>query len=136
MLELRALEQVCDRATGRRGLRRCKGLIEAAQAVPRTRSALEDLFAGFCAIYGLSPPTHNVLVEGKEVDSLWPRERLVVELDGFAFHAHRAAFERDRARDTALQAAGYCVVRLTHRRLADEPAAVAAEITRLLRSRA
>ena len=71
-----------------------------------------------------------------EVDALWARERLIVELDGFAFHHHRTAFERDRARDAALQAAGYRVIRLTHRRLEREPVAVAAEIRRLLRSRA
>ena len=71
-----------------------------------------------------------------EVDALWARERLIVELDGFAFHHHRTAFERDRARDAALQAAGYRVIRLTHRRLEQEPAAVAAEIRRLLRIRA
>jgi very-short-patch-repair endonuclease len=71
-----------------------------------------------------------------EVDAVWPRERLIVELDGFSFHGHRAAFERDRARDAALQAAGYRVIRLTHRRLEGEPAAVAADVARLLRSRA
>jgi very-short-patch-repair endonuclease len=32
----------------------------------------------------------------------WPQERLVVEVDGFAYHSSRAAFERDRARDARL----------------------------------
>ena len=47
----------------------------------------------------------------------WPAAKLVVEADSFEFHGHRAAFERDRARDAAMQAAGYRVIRLTHRRL-------------------
>ena len=51
---------------------------------------------------------------------------LVVEVDGFAFHGNRAAFERDRARDATLVAAGYRVVRITWRQLADEPHAVVA----------
>lgn len=80
--------------------------------------------------------SRNVTVDGLEVDALWPRERLIVELDGFAFHRHRAAFERDRARDAALQADGYRVIRLTWRRLEEDPAAVAAELSGLLRNRA
>jgi very-short-patch-repair endonuclease len=136
LLELVALERVCDRGSGRRGLGRCMRLVEEARAVPRTRSVLEDRFAAVCESHDIVPPSRNVLVGEVEVDALWPRERLIVELDGFSFHGHRAAFERDRARDTALQAAGYKVIRLTHRRLEAEPAAVAADIARLLRSRA
>jgi very-short-patch-repair endonuclease len=69
------------------------------------------------------------------VDALWPRKRLVVELDGFAFHRHRAAFERDRARDAGFLAAGFAVLRLTHRRLLEEPEAVAAQLRGLLAAR-
>jgi very-short-patch-repair endonuclease len=58
--------------------------------------------------------------------------RLVVELDGYAFHRTRAAFERDRARDAALQLAGYRVLRLTARRLGEEPVAVADAVRTLL----
>ena len=45
------------------------------------------------------------MVGGHEVDMLWREQRLVVEVDGFAYHSGRAAFERDRRRDAALQAA-------------------------------
>ena len=58
--------------------------------------------------------------------------QLVVELDGHAFHRTRAAFERDRVRDASLQVAGYRVLRITHRRLEAEPAAVIAEARALL----
>jgi very-short-patch-repair endonuclease len=135
LLEMRSLARVCQRAAGRRGIRLCRELVENARAAPRTRSALEDRFALLCERHDIPPPSRNVLVEGMEVDAFWPRRRLVVELDGFAFHRNRAAFERDRARDAALQAAGHRVIRLTYRRLEDEPAAVAAEIAGLLRSR-
>ena len=67
-----------------------------------------------------------------EADCLWRRERLVVELDGYTAHATRAAFERDRARDRRLQAAGWRVVRITWRQLHDEPQEVAAELRALL----
>ena len=38
---------------------------------------------------------------------------LVVELDGFAFHADRAAYRRDRARDQVLTSHGYVWLRFT-----------------------
>ena len=80
----------------------------------------------------LPRPETNITVEGYEVDLLWRRERLIVEVDGYAYHSTRQAFERDRARDAALQAAGYRVVRLTWRQIAYEPLAVVVQLTRLL----
>jgi hypothetical protein len=45
----------------------------------------------------------------------WPAQRLIVETDGWDSHSTRAAFESDRAKDAALTAAGYRVVRFTWR---------------------
>jgi very-short-patch-repair endonuclease len=58
------------------------------------------------------------------VDFFWPTERLVVEIDGFAFHSSKPKFEKDRRRDAELAAAGLRVVRITWRQLVDEPEAV------------
>ena len=77
-------------------------------------------------------PSCNVLVEGFLVDALWPAQRLIVELDSWEFHRQRRAFETDRARDAALLTAGYRVVRITWRRLEDDPAGVAALVLTLL----
>jgi len=74
-------------------------------------------------------------VAGYEVDFLWPGERLVVEVDGYAFHSTRAAFERDRVRDADLQAHGYRVLRFTWRRLAEAPEAVITAIATALAAR-
>jgi very-short-patch-repair endonuclease len=60
---------------------------------------------------------------------------VIVEVDGFAFHNTRAAFERDRASDRALQAAGYVVLRITWRQLVDEPEAVIAAVATALAQR-
>lgn len=49
----------------------------------------------------------------------------MVETDGREIHGTRAAFERDRARDARLTAAGYRVVRFTWRQVIGEPATVA-----------
>ncbi|MBW8060451.1 MAG: DUF559 domain-containing protein [Solirubrobacterales bacterium] len=132
LLRMRALEAVCARGRGRRALRPVNRLVEAARAPKETRSPLEDRVVALCREHDLPPPATNVTVLGREVDAFWSRERLMVEADSFAYHGHRAAFERDRARDAAMQAAGYRVVRLTHRRLENGAAAVAAELRRLL----
>jgi very-short-patch-repair endonuclease len=58
-----------------------------------------------------------------------------VEIDGFAFHSSRRAFEADRRRDAELQARGWRVVRITWRQLAREPERVVATIATLLAAR-
>ena len=74
---------------------------------------MADLLAGTA----LPTPHFNVLVEGErmqhEVDVFWPAQRLVVELDGFAYHRTRADRERDAAKTADLELAGLRVVRLT-----------------------
>lgn len=132
LLQLRAVRAVAGRAGARPGSGSIRGLLAEAQAPVPTRSALEDRFAAFCREHGLPTPETNVLLLGHEVDVYWPGARVVVELDGFAFHGHRAAFERDRARDLDLQADGFHVVRVTHRRLDGEADVVAAKLRALL----
>jgi very-short-patch-repair endonuclease len=135
-LQLRTLEAVIDRGWGRHALKPIAPLAADARHAETTRSPLEDRFAAFCREHRLPPPMTNVEILDHEVDAYWPAARLVVEADSFEFHGHRAAFERDRARDAAMQAAGYRVVRLTHRRLENEPTVVAAQLSRLLQRQA
>ena len=135
LLELDAVAAVCERGRGRRALRPIRRLLAEARAAATTRSPLEERFHAFREAHRLPPPRTNVTVLGHEVDALWPAARLIVELDSWEFHAHRAAFERDRARDTELLLAGYRTVRVTHRRLdGREAAALASQIRRLLRA--
>jgi very-short-patch-repair endonuclease len=54
--------------------------------------------------------------------------KLIVEIDGFAYHGDRDAFERDRQRLNILTAAGWTVLRFTWRQIHDDPAAVVAQI--------
>lgn len=133
-LRLAAIEQLCEQGYGRRALRPIRRLIGEARAPTFTRSPLEDRFAEFCRdhLSDLPAPLTNVSILDHEVDAYWPHRRLVVEMDGWEFHSHRAAFEQDRARDAKMQAAGYRVIRLTHRRLEANPSAVASELRAIL----
>lgn len=131
-LWLRELEAVCERGRGRRALRPMRRLIEELEPPDEGRSPLEIRFPAFVREHQLPPPAQNTDVLGYEVDALWPTAKLVVELDSWEHHGHRAAFERDRARDPKLLIAGYRTIRVTHRRLDREPAQLAAEIRQLL----
>ena len=99
-----------------------------------TRSGLEDRFRAFTSRHALPMPEVNARlpVNGREVDALYRRERLIVELDSWRFHSDRAAFERDRAKDAAALADGYVTIRITDSRLRHGGAAEAATIRRIL----
>jgi hypothetical protein len=133
LLSARSVERLIERTNGRRGAGRLAALLaEDRAAMTITRSELEARFLSLCRHAGLPTPLVNVHVVGFEVDALWPAERLVVELDGYAYHRTRTAFERDRARDAALLLAGYRVVRITSRMLEKQPRAVAEMVRSLL----
>jgi very-short-patch-repair endonuclease len=78
-----------------------------------TRSELEDHFVALVDAHDLARPLTNHWVERMEVDACWPRERVVVELDGWGAHATRRAFQQDRERSNDLTAAGWTLLRFT-----------------------
>jgi hypothetical protein len=132
LLRLRELESSCERGRGRRALRPVRRLLIELGAPAEGRSPLEIRFAEFVREHGLPAPAQNVHVLGHEVDALWPAAKLVVELDSWEHHGHRAAFERDRARDPKLLLAGYRTIRITHRRLDVEARQITEELRVLL----
>ena len=77
-------------------------------------------------------PETNARVGAYEVDFFWRRERLVVEVDGYAFHAPRRKFEDDRRRDAWLAADGLRVMRVTWRQLTAEPEAMLVRLAQTL----
>ena len=109
-----------------------RGLLDSEADPAYTRSDGERRLLRLVREARLPPPVANVPLCGYKVDLLWPAQRLVVEVDGYPFHGHRAAFERDRRKDQALVAAGYRVIRVTGRQLRHEPYAVIARIAQAL----
>jgi very-short-patch-repair endonuclease len=101
-----------------------------------TRSELERRMLGLLRDAGLPPPLVNTRIGPFEVDFAWPEHKVVAELDGWAAHSTRAAFERDRARDAELQAAGHAVLRFTWRQLQHHPVRVAGRVAHVLGRRA
>jgi very-short-patch-repair endonuclease len=133
VLDLRKLQNTMDSAPGRRGLKPLRAAIADMSAdLQWTQSDLEDRFLRLIVAAGLPVPKANRLEDGKTVDFVWRRERLIVEVDSFGFHKSRRSFEDDRRRDTQLQKRGWRVVRITDLRLANEPDQVIADIRDLL----
>jgi very-short-patch-repair endonuclease len=116
------LYRLIDRTPRRPGASRLRCVALAVDPnVADTVSPLEIDFLALCRLDGLPMPQVNVLAGDYLVDFLWPRERVVVETDGYTYHADRSAFERDHARTVMLEASGYVVHRATYRMLVDEP---------------
>lgn len=122
------LAALLTRSFGRRTAR----LAPHASAATPTRSHLEDEFLRFVKRHDLPRPQVNQRIAGHEVDFVWRAQRLIVELDGYAFHATRQAFERDRERDADLLDAGFSTLRITQRRLRGHPAKEARRLQALL----
>jgi len=128
-----SLADLVARYPTRKGTAALRKLI-AARDIGRniTKQELELRFLAFLDAHRLPRPHINHEVAGKEVDCVWPAHQLIAELDGFATHGTRRAFEQDRARDRALLLAGYRVTRITWRQLTEQPNALATELTTLL----
>ncbi|WP_445148189.1 DUF559 domain-containing protein [Baekduia sp. Peel2402] len=131
LLDVRRCLQEHPRQPGAPKLRKLLAELAGRDAA-LLRSDLERRFLQLCDDHDLPRPAVNTRVEDLEVDFLWPQADLIAELDGYAFHTSRTAFERDRERDQRLAVAGYTVVRVTHHQATRRPAEVADRLRRLL----
>jgi very-short-patch-repair endonuclease len=130
------LRRVLSREQFARALREAEYLklsIGDALKPDRTRTDLEGLFLSLARRHRLPQPEVNVRVDRYHVDFLWGKEGLIVEVDGWASHRTRSAFETDRARDARLSVLGFTVLRFTWRQVEDHPRAVARTVRELLR---
>lgn len=132
ILDLREVRRVLERSRRQPGRARLARLVEDASGPPpQVRSDVERAFLELIRAEGLPMPATNAMVEGHEVDAVWFDRKLVVEIDHYATHGHRRAFERDRMRDIDLQIAGFRTARVTDEQIA-RPHATGPRIRRLL----
>lgn len=132
-----SLPALLARYPRRRGTAAIRAVLSAGRiGTSVTRSELEERFLRFLADWGLPRPEVNasIAVRGGfvEADCVWRNSRLIVELDGRAVHDTAAAFERDRARDRALGAAGWRIVRITWRQLTEQARELAEDLGAML----
>lgn len=86
---------------------------------------------------GLPPPQLNAPIRTPRgtfyADALWAEERLIVEIDGAAWHLDAKSWRHDLWRQNLLINAGYRVLRFPVLRLKEDAPAVIAEIRTALR---
>lgn len=86
--------------------------VALGRADGRSRSPIETVARLALRAAGLAVEVGVVIPMVGEVDLVVGR-RVVVELDGFAFHSGRREFREDRRRDRELALQGYVVLRFT-----------------------
>lgn len=96
-------------------------------------SVLESLCRLCLEDAGLRPFETQYLVAAAggtigRVDFAWPEQRLVVEVDGYAFHADRSTYRNDRRRGNALVLAGWRVLRFSWEDVVGSPQVVVAQV--------
>jgi very-short-patch-repair endonuclease len=124
----RQLAALLTRSPGRRTSR----LKAHTTAAKPTRSPLEDDFLRFVKRHRLPVPEVSPRIAGHLVDFVWREQRLVAELDSWGFHSTKRAFETDRERDADLLTEGFRTIRITYKRLEQNPKKEAKRLRSLL----
>jgi len=127
-----SLPMLLERYPGRRGSKNLRALLGSPEPVGFTRNDFEEAFAALIDAHGLPRPRMNadLALRGRffEIDALWERERVAVELDSRSVHGTRRRFESDRQRDRVLMAEGWRTMRVTWRQLWEEREAIVADL--------
>jgi len=101
------------------------------------RSAAERLAVQLLRRAGITDWSLNVEIHDERGligvgDVVFRKHRLVVEIDGRAYHSDPASFQRDRERQNRLVAAGWTVLRFTWHDLTHRPGYVVATVQAML----
>ncbi len=132
LVTLEALDSLTERVRGRPGAKRIRAIVGVSHGEP-TRSAFEDDWIRFAALYRLPHHEMNVRVCRHRVDVLFAAERLIVELDGWNSHRSKQAFEADREQDAEILArTGVPTIRITRAAFRSRPAEQARLIRQVL----
>ncbi|MGI8749383.1 MAG: type IV toxin-antitoxin system AbiEi family antitoxin domain-containing protein [Thermoleophilaceae bacterium] len=121
-----------DAATGHHGAGALKAVASQAKAEGFTRSKAERKLLELVRVARLPMPETNVVLFGRERDAVWREQEVVVEVDGWAFHSDRPAFERDKLRDGELAPHGWRTVPVTWGQLTESPYVVVARLSAAL----
>lgn len=120
---------VCEahhRNLGRQGSAAASTLLVAA--ADRAASQAERLLVRLLHDAGITGWVLGREWEGYVIDVAFPRQRIAIEIDGWAWHRTPERFVRDGRRQNAVVNGGWHVLRFSWHDLTDRPAAVLAEI--------
>ena len=108
-------------------------LLEAAAG--GARSEAERLAIRLLRADGIDGWRVNVSVGPYVIDIAFPRHRVAIEIDGWAFHNDHQAFQSDRTRQNWLALRGWQVLRFTWLDLTTRPERVVAEVRTAISAR-
>jgi hypothetical protein len=130
ILDMRAIWEVLARQPNHPGARRLDRA--SREEVPFTRSDLEVAALSVFRSFSVPEPETNEWVwDGEklvEVDCLWRRFGLIVEVDSARYHGTRWRRRQDAAKTAALRAQGWTVLRIWDVEINGTPAQVAATV--------
>jgi hypothetical protein len=132
------IDAAIARQPTRRGSTRLLAVVAAFRpgATP-TRNDLEEAMLAICDRIRAPRPLVNAWIPfedggGASPDFLWPEPKKIVEVDGYATHGTRGAFEADRERDRRLKLMGYDVIHFTWRDVMLRPGRVGRDVAAFL----
>ena len=119
------LRRAHARNSGRTGSPKAEQLLKAAEGGARSEG--ERLLIRELRVQKIQGWVVNFRWGGYEIDIAFPGVMVAVEIDGWAFHSDRDAFQRDRTRQNVLSQS-WTVLRYTWADLTERPEHVVAEI--------
>ncbi len=125
-VELRELWRAHLRNKGRHGSPAARRLLRAASN--GARSEAERLLVKLLREEGITGWRTNYPIGGYKVDVAFPKQKVAIEVDGWAFHSEQEDFQNDRERQNTIALLGWKVLRFTWLDLTEYPRRVIAEI--------
>ncbi len=124
---------------GRAGSASLKAIVNGPVDQAPTESVLETRFVQLCRRFDIPPGNRQYKIAGDtgllRADFAWPERRVLVELEGYAWHGTRADHREDMRRQNVilLTHPGWTILRYGWADVVDGPARVAAELGCALR---
>lgn len=128
--ELPQLWRAHLRNKGRHGSPTARRLLQAAS--DGARSEAERLLVKLLRDAGITGWKANYPVGGYKVDVAFPKQKVAIETDGWAFHSSQEDFQNDRERQNKIALLGWQVLRFTWLDLTEYPERVLALIRRAI----
>jgi very-short-patch-repair endonuclease len=125
-VELPQLWRAHLRNKGRHGSPAARRLLQAAS--DGARSEAERLLVKLLRDNGITGWKANYPLGGYKIDVAFPKQKVAIETDGWAFHSSQDDFQNDRERQNKIALLGWQVLRFTWLDLTEYPQRVLAEI--------
>jgi very-short-patch-repair endonuclease len=130
-VDLHELWRAHLRNARRHGSPAARQLLEMASG--GARSEAERLLVRLLRAHKITGWQSNYPIGGYKVDVAFPKRKVVIEVDGWAFHSDHEDFVKDRRRQNTIVQLGWKVLRFTWLDLTEYPERVIAEVLACVR---